>query len=293
MYKEWNVNTDSLSSTLGFTVTPAMWVNSSSAIKGRDTHGTSPLPRVQDWREFNPKTYLHEYYSDLAMENSALVRFFVDTYKTIPNASSLLDFGGGPTIYPLIGAAHKVKEIHFCDYLETNLAEVRLWLEEKKLAFNWQPFVSATLTLELGRPCTPGDIAAREKQLRKRITWLGRCDARLTPPLPGPARNYDVVVSNFCAESATDDRQQWRTFMFNIASLVRPGGKFIISALKGAHSYSVGRKIFPAVNLNETDLAWGLITAGCKPESINIRSVSADRPSRFYQGLMLASAEKS
>lgn len=287
------MKSDDLFSTFSPTATYPMWVNSSPATRGRDARGASPFPLAKDWQEFDPKAYLREYYSDLETENSALVRFFVDIYKTIPNASSLLDFGGGPTIYPLIGAATRVKEIHFCDYLETNLAEVLLWLEGKKVAFNWQSFVSATLTLEKDRPCTPNDITEREEQLRKRITRLSRCDARLNPPLPGPVRKYDVVVSNFCAESATDDRQQWRTFMFNIASLVRPGGKFIISALKGAHSYSVGRKVFPAVNLNEADLVWGLMTAGCKPESIDIRSVPADRPSRYYQGLMLATAEKS
>jgi hypothetical protein len=293
MYKGWNENSDALSSTFSLTATHPMWVNSSPATGGRDTRGILPFPPAKDWQEFDPKAYLREYYSDLETENSALVQFFVDVYKTIPNASSLLDFGGGPTIYSLIGAVNKVKEIHICDYLEANLSEILQWLRGDKNAFDWQPFVSATLTLEKDRPCTPSDIAEREEQLRKRITRLSRCNARLNPPLPGSVHKYDVVLSTFCAESATDNRQHWRTFMFNIASLVRPGGKFITSALKGAHSYSVGRKIFPAVNLDEADFAWGLITAGCKPESIYIRSIPADRPSRYYQGLMLATAEKS
>jgi len=286
------MNTDSLLQPLDHIVTSPMWVHPLWKPPTRETLGLPVIPPAQEWEEFNPRAYLHEYYSDLGAENSALLEFYVDAYKAIPRDSSLLDFGGGPTIYPLIGAANKVKEIHFCDYLEANLSEVLKWLRRKRVAFNWQPFVSATLALEKGRPCTASDIAEREEQIRKLITRLVRCDARLDPPLHGPVQKYDVVVSNFCAESATDDRQQWRTFMYNIASLIRPGGRFVISALKGAHSYPVGRKVFPAVNINEGDLAWGLIAAGCKPESIDIRSVPADRPTRYYHGLMLATAEK-
>jgi hypothetical protein len=282
---------DSLLQPLDHIVTPRMWIHPLWE-PIRETLGLPILPPAQEWDDFNPKAYLQEYYSDLDAENSALIQFYVDIYKTIPSNSSLLDFGGGPTIYPLIGAVNKVKEIHFCDYLEANLSEILKWLRRKKVAFDWQPFVRATLALEKGSPCTESDIAKREEQIRKLITRLTRCDARLNPPVHGSVQKYDVVVSNFCAESATDDRQQWRTFMYNIASLVRPGGTFIISALKGAHSYPVGRKVFPAVNIDEGDLAWGLIAAGCKPESIDIRSVPADRPTRYYRGLMLATAEK-
>ena len=287
-----DMDTNSFVQSLDPTITQPMWIHPLWEPPVRETLGLPIFPPAQAWEEFNPRAYLHEYYSDLGAENSALLEFYVDTYKAIPHVNSLLDFGGGPTIYPLIGAANKVKEIHFCDYLEANLSEVLKWLRRKKVAFNWQPFVSATLALEKGRPCTANDIAEREEQIRKLITRLSRCDARLDPPVHGPVQKYDVVVSNFCAESATDDRQQWRTFMHNIASLVRPGGKFIVCALQGAHSYSVGRKIFPAVSIDEADLAWGLITADCKPESIDIRSVSSDRPSRYYRGLMFAVAEK-
>lgn len=287
------MNTDSILQPLDHAVTTSpLWVHPLWKPSTRETLGLPILPPAQEWEEFNPRAYLQEYYSDLGEENAALLRFYVDAAQAIPHDSSLLDFGGGPTIYPLISVANKVKEIHVCDYLVANLSEILKWLRRKKVAFDWRPFVSAALALEKGHPCTASEIAEREEQIRKRITRLSRCDARLDPPLYGPVQKYDVVVSNFCAESATDDRQQWRTFMCNIASLIRPGGKFIVAALQGAHSYPVGRKVFPAVNIDEGDLAWGLIAAGCKPESIDICSIPADRPSRYYRGFMLATAEK-
>jgi hypothetical protein len=104
---------------------------------------------------------------------------------------------------------------------------------------------------------------------------------------------YDVVVSNFCAESATEDVQEWRRFVRNITSLIRPGGRLIMSTLKGATSYGVGKEIFPAVNIMEEDLIELLVDIGFDCNSIQIDSVPADRPSRHYQGLMFVTALKA
>ena len=111
-------------------------------------------------------------------------------------------------------------------------------------------------------------------------------------PLHGASRTYDIVTTNFCAESVTDQRRWWYVYLQRIVSLVKPGGKFLASALKGASSYSVGERVFPAVDITEPDLASALGSVGCDLDSIVIESVVADRPTRHYQGLMFASARK-
>jgi hypothetical protein len=116
---------------------------------------------------------------------------------------------------------------------------------------------------------------------------------RQTPPFVGGRQTYDVVASNFCAESITDSLGEWEFFLQNIASLVKPGGTLIMTTLKGAMSYSVGSFKFPAVRIDETDLSRALMKAGFSPTSMTIRSVPADRPSRHYEGLMLATAVKN
>jgi hypothetical protein len=251
------------------------------------------LTFTRDWTEFDPIAYLSEYYTDLGDENRSLLQFFVEAYRDVAPNSKLLDFGGGPTIYPLIAAVNKIQEIHVCDHLESNLREVQRWLCGEASAFDWRAFVSMTLDLEKGRPCSTTEIVQREAEIRTRVTRIGRCDARRDPPIPGIRQKYDVVVTNFCAESATDDRWQWCLFMRNITSLLKPGGKLILSALKEATCYSVGSKIFPAVSIGVDDLAYALVNSDFEPESIVINSVPADRPTRPYQGLMFARAVKS
>ncbi|MGE0682917.1 MAG: guanitoxin biosynthesis pre-guanitoxin forming N-methyltransferase GntF [Candidatus Binatia bacterium] len=241
---------------------------------------------------FDPLLYLNEYYADLGEENLELLRFYVDVFRNIPAKGVMLDFGSGPTLYSLISAVIKVKEIHIVEYLEANRLELRKWLQKDDDAFNWHPFIQAAIEMEQDKRCSELDIARREAQIRNHIVYIGRCDIRRCPPILGPQYAYEVVASNFCSECVTDNLEEWRFFVANIASLVKPGGIFLMTALKGAISYSVGPMRFPVVHIDENDLRQTLKELGFFPHSIMIRSVPADRPGRHYEGLMFTSAIK-
>ena len=246
-----------------------------------------------DWTQFDPTAYLNEYYGDVGPENRTLLRFLIEAYNDLPRGGMMLDFGGGPTIYPLISAVGRVEEIHFSDFLDTNLDEVRRWLAMDPTAFDWRDFVRQALELETGGGCSKAAVSQREDEIRSKVTRLMRCDASRTPPIEVSYEPYDVVVTNFCAESATSDRWQWQTFVFNIVSLLKPGGTLIMSALKGASSYSVGSKRFPAVKISEEDLIEVLDEAGFPKKKIELRIVPPDRPTRDYEALLLAVATKA
>jgi len=248
--------------------------------------------RPRDWTEFDPSAYLNEYYADLGEENVAILRFYADVFHSMAPKSIMLDFGSGPTIYSLISAVTKVEEIHIVEYLEANRLELRKWFQGDNTAFNWRHFIQASLQMEKNGRCSAFDIMRRTAKIRNAVTSIGRCDVRQVPPFVRGRQRYDVVASNFCAESITDSREEWRAFVRNIASLVAVGGTFLITALKKASCYSVGPVFFPAVSIDEKDLGGILCEAGFSSESIVIRTVAADRPSRHYEGLMLAAAVK-
>jgi hypothetical protein len=244
-----------------------------------------------NWQDFNPRDYLYEYYAAVGPENFALLQFAVKAFRRIPPDGLLLDFGGGPTIYPLIAAAKRVREIHFCDYLEANLEEVRRWLNNDPSAFDWREFVRVTLGLERQGICTAQAVLQRETSIRQRVTRIFKCDANDAPSIAEP-RAYDILISSFCAESAVDNRPQWRKYFHNIVSLLKPDGFLILATLKGATCYSVGEKLFPAVSIREKDLLRTLIEEGFDPQSLILESVPADGPFRQYEGLMVALAKK-
>jgi hypothetical protein len=256
-------------------------------------HVSAPLQsQGKDWRAFDPGAYLNEYYADLGEENLALLQFYADVFRTMSPKSIMLDFGSGPTIYSLIAAVTKVKEIHIVEYLEANRLELRKWFHGDTTAFNWRHLIRAALQIEKRGHCSAFDILRRTAKIRHSVTSIGRCDVRQVPPFIRGRQRYDVVASNFCAESITDNHEEWRAFVANIASLVAVGGTFLITALKKATCYSVGSVFFPAVSVDEEDLTEILREVGFSSHSIVIRSVPADRPSRHYQGLMLAAAVK-
>ena len=65
---------------------------------------------------------------------------------------------------------------------------------------------------------------------------------------------YAVVISAYCADSATADTATWESYMRNIAGLVRPGGLFVTAALRHSTGYVVGGKTFPSASVDEADL---------------------------------------
>jgi len=249
------------------------------------------LGYTRDWSIFNARAYLQEYYADIGSENLAILHFLVRTLRDVSPDSVLLDLGGGPTVYSLIASASHAREIHFCDYLDSNLEQVRMWLECHPQAFDWTEFIKTTLVLE-GKDYSKQGVALRENEIRHRVTHVLHCDANVSQPIQTNIDGYDVLVTNFCAESATDDVEQWRKFVANITSLIKPNGRLIMSTLKGASSYGVGKETFPAVNIMEDDLLQLLVDSGFNYNSIHIESVPADRPSRHYQGLMFVTAIK-
>ena len=95
----------------------------------------------------------------------------------------------------------------------------------------------------------------REDLTRAKITGLLEVDIRR--PIPWAERDaaaYGTVISAYCADSATGDRDTWETYMKRIAGLVRPGGTLLTAALRRSRGYLVGGKMFPSPNVDENDM---------------------------------------
>ena len=253
---------------------------------------TSEISCLANFTAFEPREYLAEYYADVGAENVALLKFFHKAVKSISPNSVLIDFGCGPTVYQLISAAINVKEVHLADYLDRNLDELRLWLDDEETAWDWTDFFKAVFRIEGANNADHSRIQKRHALVRKRITRLLKCDATQMPPVDDAIHKYDILTSNFCLESVTADRDEWRRLLQNMLSLLKPGGQLIMTALKGADSYHVFNTLFPVANVQESDLREALVQCGCDPSSIFIESVAADRPRRKYHGLMMAHAKK-
>ncbi|OGK22303.1 hypothetical protein A2866_05315 [Candidatus Roizmanbacteria bacterium RIFCSPHIGHO2_01_FULL_39_8] len=204
---------------------------------------------------FEPRDYLNEYYSRIGTENETLLRFFNSSYKKAEKNGLMLEFSGGPTIYPLISAAPVMKEIHFADFLDKNLLEVQKWQNRSVEAFDWTIFFRKALEIEGKINVKKNDIYKRESLLRSKLTKFLHCDAFDQNPLGKNYRQiYDLLNVNFVPDSVAKSKEVWKKLIKNICSLIKPRGLLVMSALKDATYWKAGSKFFPAVHIDEDDL---------------------------------------
>src|SRR5262249_9725210 len=151
-----------------------------------------------------PGEYLADYYRAVEPDEHETIAFFADAMRQAPDGDTVLVFGTGPTLHHVFLAAPKASEIHLADYLPANLHEIERWLQRDPAAHDWRPFVRYTLQCEGVTAPTDEDVARREDLTRAKITRLLEVDARRPVPL---GRCYPTVISAYCADSATDDRE--------------------------------------------------------------------------------------
>jgi hypothetical protein len=236
-----------------------------------------------------PGEYLAEYYSEVEPDERQTIAYFVDAMKHAEPGQPILFFGVGPTLHHVFLAASTASEIHLADYLPANLAEIERWMARDPGAHDWRPFVRYTLECEGVAAPSEEEITHREELTRAKITRLLHGDARRPEPV---ASRYGTVVSAYCADSATDDRATWKTFMEHISSMVRPGGVFVTSALRRCRFYLVGGKRFPSANVDENDIR-AVLEPAFEPASgsIEVREL-AEHASQGYSGIVLAWARR-
>ncbi len=248
---------------------------------------------LSTFEEWNATHYLNDYYMDVEADEKAALKFQSEFFRSTTFRSPMLEFGTGPTVFRSILASSYISEINMADFLPSNLDAIREWLNKGKKSHNWNNLTRYILRCEGNNKPSREDIQVREDNTRKKITKLLIGDAYLKDPLGKQYRgHYPLVVSGFCADSATKDKKTWSLFMRNIASLVAPEGYFFTAALKNAKYYKVGNKYFPSANIDEDDL-YEILKLDFHPKSINIKVRSVSEHSyQGYDAIFLAYALK-
>ncbi len=244
--------------------------------------------------EWVPREYLNDYYCAVEADERATIAFFVNAMRHAEPGQPVLLFGVGPTLHHVFLTALTAAEIHLAEYLPANLHEIERWLVGAPEAHNWRPFVEYTLECEgVTRP-TEDLVRDRERLVRSKVTALLGGDARDADPLRARgSAPYGVVISAYCADSATADRATWESYMRNIAGLVRPGGLFITAALRNSTGYVVGSRLFPSASVDEADIRRVL-----EPDfdwddgEIEVGDLSADR-THGYTSIVLARVRRA
>lgn len=244
---------------------------------------------TKDFSKFSPSDYLKEYYCEIGRENKSLLKFFHEVYTGIGHKNTLLEIGGGPTIYQLISASSKVTKIIFSEFLKANREEIKKWMEKDSEAFNWDRYFEFVLKLE-NKKINKENLEKIKNRLRNKIKEIIRCDVYQKNPLePKKYKNFDIISVNFVPESITDNEKEFILIMKNISSLLRTKGILVMTLLKGAKFYKVGKLKFPGFSVDERYIKKILSKLGY--QNISIQSVDAEH-NQGYEGLIFLTAIK-
>jgi hypothetical protein len=232
---------------------------------------------------------LGAYYSGIESDEIETIRFLSSVLAAAGQFPRAVVFGSGPTLHHALPLASCVAEIHLADFLQENLDEIRLWLAGAPEAHDWTKFVRYVLECEGSTAVTTAQVLERERLLRRRVTRLITADAADDDPLGISFRRvYPLVVSCYCADSATDSHSTWARYTRNIASLAAPGGMFVTAALRNASFYLVGDKRYPSANVGEEEMRWCLESLVGLDDVLVEASSTLDQAGRGYTGIVLA-----
>lgn len=250
------------------------------------------VPTPSGFDQWDAGRYLEQYYSRLEPDEVVTLDFIARACGRITTPGRALVFGVGPTVHHLLPLAPHTRELHVADYLESNLRHVRRWLRRDARSHDWRPFGRHVLECEGVRAPDERQVGAREQLVRDRVTRCLRGDAGRESALSsGDVGCYDVVLSCYCAESATGDQAVWRRYVRNILRLLAPGGLFITAALRRCRAYRVGHQQFACADIDEHDLAGVLVESGIDPGQLQLEVRPVGLRDRLgYDSVVLASA---
>ncbi len=244
-----------------------------------------------EYEEFSPLEYLQEYYLSIGAENDFLLRMAAVAYKDFaPDSLTVLEVGGGPTIYQLASSAPVASEIHFTDYSQNNLDEVKNWLEAKTGSFDWDQFVKRGLEHE-SAPADSDAIKQRTQAIRSKVVKLSRYDVINDALLDTGVQEYDLVSAVFCTDAITDSVEGWKVILKNIHGKIKDNGWLILVGVLGSNEWVMGDAKFKATNLNRETVSTALDELGFSTEIFEITSAE-EGADHGYEGVFYIKTKK-
>jgi hypothetical protein len=256
---------------------------------------TSASPAVADYSQWQAQDYFKTYYSEVVLPDEQVVLAYqIDALKRLDHPfGRALEYGCGPTLHRAIAAARYGFRIDMADWLPDNLAQVRDWVDSSSANADWNRFTQYILGCE-GETADARSIERREEQTRKVIRNLRVSDARWQHPLGAGAEGfYDLLVSGFCLDAVSSDKEVWHRCMSNVLSTLHEGGLLILHSLYRCQAYKVGERMFPGADLSEDDLVDSLVANGFARPCIDVHVIPCpDNAEYGYAGILVASAKK-
>jgi len=237
-------------------------------------HGKGPGRMTIIWE---PDDYVGQFYAPDRRDDTTMA-FIIDELADWPGGGQALDLGAGVTVAYWAAAAAAVDQMTLADYTPAYLEAQRRWIERAPGAPDWSNYIGMALRYA-GLPSDPAAVAERTALVRSRATALVPCDLTQPDPLGAAHRSrYDLVLGLYCAESIAGSHADWRSWMRNAFSLVRPGGRYIGAALGNCSYYCVGAQRFGHIAVSAADYRAVMLEHGFTAADLHITTAPEQFP---------------
>jgi hypothetical protein len=190
----------------------------------------------KEYHDFRPIEYLYQFYLNENKENTYCLNFLVESANYIwkdwnLEKRTLIELGGGPSLFSVIPLSLIAKEIYFTDYLKYNLNIIQDWLNKKE-HFLWDHFIEKTLYLEQqkfdhhGFYVSPRLVEHRKEVIRRRWKKSFELDLKSFSIEP---QQYDLVSCHFVPECIVDNSNDFLFVLQNILSYSKENGFLLFS----------------------------------------------------------------
>lgn len=242
---------------------------------------------ANDFSSFSSHEYLNEFYPTLNPENEFLLRFYHDFYASIPHQKSLVEIGGGPTIFQLLSAARKVDEIIFSEYAQSCRDEINVFLQDDPKGWNWDTYIQFEIDLEKKNET----VESMKKLLRSKIKNVIPCDVFKSNPLePSTYPLFDILTMGGVVECISKTEDELMLGFQNSFSLLKNDGYFVGFFAKNFTKWTHKDQIYEILPINEAYIEKLFPTLGMKIIAIT-PSIPPDYKQE-YEGIFAVSAVK-
>lgn len=196
-----------------------------------------------DWGRFDPERYRRNNYEFVRPEDRRLTELTALSFKQVAPESDILDVGTGSNIYPLLAALPRAATLTAWEYGAANVA----WLREtlgRPLEPVWRAFWQ--IARDVYDEPAVDDSLLETLSARTRVVQGSIFDL--------PKAQWDAASMFFCAESITQDQQEFEAAMAAWSGAVRSGGMLAGAFMEKSRGYDVGDERFPALEIDAEQL---------------------------------------
>ncbi|XP_075462659.1 nicotinamide N-methyltransferase-like [Ascaphus truei] len=180
---------------------------------------------------------------------------------------TMIDISAGPNIYQLLSASDIFKEIIVLETTEQNIQEFEKLLKKDPGAADWSYAAKALCELEGNRE----EWQVKEDKVRRAVKQVVKWDVSKDNPLdPAVLPQVDCVLSLWCLNHISRDKEAYRSNLRKLTSLLKIGGHLLLFGGLNMTYYTIGQHRFFILPYDEKFIREALRDAGYVIENIDV-----------------------